>query len=206
MNADGTNQIRLTNNQAVDSRPVFSPDGKQLAFSSNRDGNAEVYVMASDGSGSPTRLTYNQGEDYKPDWGSLPQIPVEIKPGSCPTPLNVKAEGALPVAVLRTENFDVTQLDPDSVKLEVVSPLRSRIEDVATPFEPFTGKEQTGDCSEAGSDGFEDLVFKFEAQKLSTALGSTTDGEVRVLNLTGNLKPEFGSLPVVGEDVVVIKK
>ena len=31
--------------------PVFSPDGTQLAFTSNRDGNPEIYIMNLDGSG-----------------------------------------------------------------------------------------------------------------------------------------------------------
>ena len=51
MNADGTNQTRLTNNSASDTYPAFSPDSGQIAFDSNRDGNDEIYVMKADGSG-----------------------------------------------------------------------------------------------------------------------------------------------------------
>ena len=39
--------------------PVWSPDGKRIAFTSERDGNAEIYVMGSDGS-QQTRLTGGQ--------------------------------------------------------------------------------------------------------------------------------------------------
>ena len=39
MNADGTGQVRLTNNAAADSEPAFSPDGQRIAFESARDGN-----------------------------------------------------------------------------------------------------------------------------------------------------------------------
>jgi Tol biopolymer transport system component/C-terminal processing protease CtpA/Prc len=41
-------------------RPVFSPDGKQLAFASDRNGNFDVFVMPATG-GTATRLTYHSG-------------------------------------------------------------------------------------------------------------------------------------------------
>ena len=61
MDSDGNNIDRLTTNSAVDLIPRWSPDGKQIAFSSNRDGNPggvhEVYVMDSNGSGRDNRWT-----------------------------------------------------------------------------------------------------------------------------------------------------
>ena len=50
MNIDGSEQIRLTDNPAVDSDPVWAPDGSRIAFWSRRDGNFEIYVMNADGS------------------------------------------------------------------------------------------------------------------------------------------------------------
>ncbi len=50
MNADGSGVTRLTNNTAVDSVSEWSPDGSRILFSSNRDGNTEIYVMAVPGS------------------------------------------------------------------------------------------------------------------------------------------------------------
>ena len=47
---------RLTSGPGYTSFPHFSPDGKQLAFTSQYDGNTEVYVMPGDG-GEPKRLT-----------------------------------------------------------------------------------------------------------------------------------------------------
>ena len=57
MNADGSGATRLTNNYALDSCPIWSPDGRRIAFRSERDGNGEIYVMNADGSGV-TRLTH----------------------------------------------------------------------------------------------------------------------------------------------------
>ena len=65
MDADGTNQVRLTNNSAFDSEPNWSPDGTKIVFRSDRDGNREVYVMNADGT-NQTRLTNDAGRDMQP--------------------------------------------------------------------------------------------------------------------------------------------
>jgi hypothetical protein len=67
MNADGSEQTRLTDNPASDSDPTWSVDGQKIAFSSNRDGNWQIYAMNADGSGQ-TRLTDNRANDAYPAW------------------------------------------------------------------------------------------------------------------------------------------
>jgi len=47
---DGSNRRQLTHNHAADNHPVWSPDGAQIAFVSDRDGNRALYIMNSDGS------------------------------------------------------------------------------------------------------------------------------------------------------------
>lgn len=59
--------VRLTNNNAQDTTPSWSPDGKRIAFASNRDGKSEIYVMDVDGS-NITRLTNNFAGDDFPRW------------------------------------------------------------------------------------------------------------------------------------------
>jgi TolB protein len=44
--ADGNNLRRLTAGPTWDGRSVYAPDGSKLAFVSNREGNAEIYVMS----------------------------------------------------------------------------------------------------------------------------------------------------------------
>jgi hypothetical protein len=124
------------------------------------------------------------------------EVDIDIKPMSWPNPLNVNNKGVLPVAILGTEDFDVSQIDPASILLEGVSPLRWALEDVGTVGDPL-----------AGPDGITDLSLKFAAQEIVAALGDVTDGEVVTLHLTGNLKEEFGGTPIEGEDVMrIIKK
>jgi hypothetical protein len=137
-------------------------------------------------------------------------VPVDIKPQSCPNPINTKDKGRLPVAILGSETFDVTQIDPTTIRLEHlagVSPVTWALEDTATPYEPYTGKEDIYDCTEDGPDGYLDLVVMFDTQELIAALGEMHDGDVLVLHLTGNLMPNYGGTPIAGEDIVwIIKK
>jgi hypothetical protein len=133
------------------------------------------------------------------------QVPIDIKPGSCPNPVNVKSKGVLPVAVVGTSSFDVTQVDPASVLLEGVAPLRWAYVDSTSPFEPFLGKQDCqADCDALCPDGSLDFVLNFNRQEIIAALGDVADGECVTLDLTGNLKEEFGGTPIMGEDVILI--
>jgi len=64
---DGRNVQRLTVNRARDVYPRFSPDGKWIAFSSDRNGNLDVYVMPSAG-GNVKQLTFHSSEDSVLNW------------------------------------------------------------------------------------------------------------------------------------------
>ena len=64
---DGSDVRRLTDHTARDAYPRFSPDGKQIAFSSNRDGNYDVFVVAASG-GKPRQLTFHSADDGVVNW------------------------------------------------------------------------------------------------------------------------------------------
>lgn len=68
-NIDGSDFIQLTNDDTNNYNPKISPDGTQIAYLSNRDGNQEVYVMNLDGS-KQTRLTKNRILDGDPAWST----------------------------------------------------------------------------------------------------------------------------------------
>jgi len=66
---DGQGVRRLTNNRSVDISPAWSPDGRQIAFVSDRAGSPQIYVMDKDGDGSGARrLTFNGGYNTSPAW------------------------------------------------------------------------------------------------------------------------------------------
>jgi tricorn protease len=66
-NEDGSSVVRLTDNTGRDVYPRFSPDGRWIAFSSNRYGNYDVFVVPASG-GAAKRLTYHTGSDEVVGW------------------------------------------------------------------------------------------------------------------------------------------
>jgi Tol biopolymer transport system component len=69
INADGSEQTRLTNDRHNDGNPDWSPDGTKIAFESIRPGGIayEIWVMNADGS-DPRMLTSNDANDLNPSW------------------------------------------------------------------------------------------------------------------------------------------
>jgi TolB protein len=66
MNADGSNQVRLTYSQYADNEPMFSPDGRLIVFVSQRAGGHKLFIMNADGS-DQRQLTDGQADqEYDP--------------------------------------------------------------------------------------------------------------------------------------------
>jgi tricorn protease len=61
--AEGGRATRLTSHPARDVQPVISPDGRTIAFASNRSGNFDVYLMPTTG-GPPRQLTFHSGAEF----------------------------------------------------------------------------------------------------------------------------------------------
>jgi len=135
-------------------------------------------------------------------------VPADIKPGSCPNPFNLKARGKLPVALLGTEDFDITMIDPMTIEIRStldgpgVPALMWDWNDVGTPFEG-----ELCDCHQEGADGYMDLTLKFDRQEMVEVLGLNEDsGETVPLMLVGNLYGVDGELGhmFMGSDCVWI--
>lgn len=129
-----------------------------------------------------------------------PVLPVDVKPGSDINPLNLKSNGVLPVAILGSETFDVTRIDPTSLRLNGVAPLRWSYEDVCGHDDMGMDPDMNGDDGEM-PDGYDDMTLKFSTQEIAAALGEDLSrGDIVILTMTGDVD---GST-VSGEETVWI--
>ncbi|MFP5212255.1 MAG: hypothetical protein ACLGPL_02645 [Acidobacteriota bacterium] len=124
---------------------------------------------------------------------------VDIKPGSCENPVNVKSKGIVTVAVLGSADLEAADVaastqfslqTPDGIS---ITPVRYSIEDVAT----------AGVCDEETPDGYADIILKFRTQQLAAALGPVARGDVVELTLVGTANDE---VVLSGSDKILIKK
>lgn len=104
------------------------------------------------------------------------EVNIDIKPGSYPNSINLGSKGLVPVAVLTTNSFDASTVDPSTVEFAGASPVRWTMEDV-------------------DFDGDMDLLFHFKTQELSLNENSTEAA------LTGTT---YGGQPIEGTDTVNI--
>lgn len=65
--ANGGQARQITTNPAYDAYPVWSPDSRQIAFASSREGSMDIYVVGKDG-GVPRRVTTDSGDEYPMAW------------------------------------------------------------------------------------------------------------------------------------------
>jgi hypothetical protein len=143
-----------------------------------------------------------------------PTVQLDIKPGSCPSPLNVRSRGVLPVAILGSDDTDVTSIDPETILITregfedvvPVAPIRYSYDDVGTPSEG-----DLCDCDHPGeddldedinADGITDLTLKFSVPELVDGLGLKDVASGTIIPLTIVGESEDGTF--MGEDCVKI--
>ena len=71
-NIDGSNRRRLTTHPDSETAPAWSPDGKEIAFTSDRTGRPQIYIMNADGSGQARRLPIPDPEADRATWSPAP--------------------------------------------------------------------------------------------------------------------------------------
>lgn len=129
--------------------------------------------------------------------GPAQTLSLDVHPGSCPNPINVKSQGTTSAAILGAADVIVREIDTSSILLEGVAPIGTAYEDVATP-----ASGDTCSCTTAGKDRFEDLTLKFDTQELVAALGTPLPAEERVVRMTGRF---LDGTPFVSQDCIVLK-
>jgi tricorn protease len=96
---EGGEAQRIVTGQLRNSRPIFSPDGSQIAFTGIYDGNADVYVVPAAG-GEARRLTYHPGYDsavgWAPDGSKILMESYRATPRDLPKLFTVPLAGGFP--------------------------------------------------------------------------------------------------------------
>ena len=94
-----------------DYRPDWSPDGRRIAFTSNRSGNPEIYVMNADGS-DPVRLTFSNGaSSVAPDWSpNGQQIVFQSNRDFYPAFPNLEFDPGSEIYVMKADGSEVRRL------------------------------------------------------------------------------------------------
>jgi probable HAF family extracellular repeat protein len=107
------------------------------------------------------------------------KISIDIKPGQFPNDINPKSQGKIPVAILTTDTFDATTVDPSTVRFGAngteAAAVQSALEDV-------------------NGDGRTDMILQFNTQGTGIACGATS------ASLTGET---FAGQPIQGSDAIV---
>lgn len=183
---DGSNDRMVLDDEYFNRPENYNPvDGQSLLMRSDRaDGNMHIFKMTVDGT-EIVQLTdgsYNDDRaSYSPNAHELlyrrtplesgpsqlvikrivQLIEIDIRPCSLPNNINLKSEGKVPVAILTTDNFDASNIDPSTIEFAGASPLKWHLKDVDL-------------------DGDMDLVLHFKTQELDlteNSVEATLTGE-----------------------------
>jgi tricorn protease len=132
---------RLTTHFGTETNPVFSPDGKTIAFSGQYDGNTDVYIVPSEG-GEPKRLTYHPYGDIVRGW-TVDGERVLFASGrdTVPVPFNrlwtVSIDGGIPES-LPLPMADKGVYSPDGTRMAYV-----RLQDATQTWRHYRGGQTT---------------------------------------------------------------
>jgi uncharacterized protein YjdB len=156
---------KLTPDTTSASDPAFSPDGSRIAFVSQRDGNAEIYVMNADGTGS-TRITNDPQADGRPSFTPDGQALVFH---------SARTAGKQQIWVVNVDGTALTQLTRDSVNSSpTVSPDGQTIAYVST-------RNKDGDIWLMARDGSNQRQFTRSPQQRESEPRFLRDGTLAYL-------------------------
>ena len=192
---------------------------------------ANIWCNQTDTTTEPGVDPDNPDPEQPPGTVILPIVPVafDIKPGSCPNPLNVKSHGRetftedkddqnlmaakenprqserpdVPKAVLPVAIVGTEEFDVADI--DPTSVMLEGVPALRWGFEdvttPLHEQAQECECNTLGPDGIGDLTLKFDRAAIIAALGEVYDRDTISLTVTGEL---YGGTPIEGTDCVVI--
>ena len=165
------------------------PSGESITNSFSVPGfsaTASISVIGIDDLGNSIIVTDEDSCVFLPP--SIILVDIDVKPGSDPNSVNSKSKGVLPVAILTTDTFDATTVDPETVIFDI--------------FE-INGSTPPNKCAieDVDGDGDLDLVCHFSIPDIEKKCQGIVDG--RVVHATGQILADtFGGLPIQGLDSI----
>jgi Tol biopolymer transport system component len=200
MNADGSSQTRLTNNQFQDQRAAWSPDGTKIAFDSYRDGDVEVFVMNADGTGE-TQITNNTtAHDSDPAWspdGAKIAFASDRDNGSSYEIYVMNADGSAQTRL--TSNFDWDRnpvWSPDGSKIAFGGLRVTLGGEIYVMNADGTGETRIGSEDGGGPAWSPDGArLAFHSCRLEGCHETTTQWEVYTMNPDGSNETQLTSSP-----------
>jgi eukaryotic-like serine/threonine-protein kinase len=188
--AHGNNR-RLTFDPATENFPVWTPDGKQIVFTSDRGGHRDLYMHAADGSGED-QLLLKTDEDKAPEGFSRDGrylLYSSINPKTRNDIWILPMEGdRKPVLFLRTEfNEMFAQFSPDGRWIAYESNESGSYEVYVKPFSPGAGTEISGGKFMVSKGG--GVAPQWRGKQL---LYTTLDGRVMAVDVTTDKTFQFG--------------
>ncbi len=161
---------------------LSSPDADRLYVGNSAEERIQTFSIAPDGSleetGEPVGVQDDLGRlprgmiYYRP--AAITKIPIDIKPENRTNPVNPRSHGVTPVALLGTEDFDVTTVD--------VTTLRFGPDEAAPAHDLTDGWPYNDPLRDVNCDGFVDLLVHFKTQETGILCGDTE------ATLTGTLQ------------------
>jgi Tol biopolymer transport system component len=195
LNLARASETRLTSGPAYNANPVWSPDGTQIAFSSNRDGGPNLYVRAADGSGSDRLLLKNADRKWPRDWspdGKFLLFDVQTPKGSEMWKLDLAASGGEPKASPYLQKGGVQGcFSPDGHYVAYVSHESGVSEVYVRPFAPDAPPADVASVK-VSSHGGESPCWRSDGKELLyVTRGSPGNPKIWAADVT--LKPSFGA-------------
>jgi eukaryotic-like serine/threonine-protein kinase len=139
-------KTRLTFNPGVNAEPVWSPDGRVIAFNSSRSGRINLYEKAADGTGRTIPLVVDDGNEFFANWSSDGRYLVYQRLAGQSSRLELwvlpLSGNRKPFPLLRDRQFDVSEpaLSPNGRWLAYVSSESGHPDVYVVPFLHGSGK------------------------------------------------------------------
>jgi len=196
-------RIPVANFRGSNSAPAWSPDSRTLAVALTRDGLSQIYLVAADGSGAPTRLTSSSAIDteprYAPDGRS---IYFTSDRGGSPQIYRMPASGGDPVRLTFGSPYNVSpRVSPDGKTLAFLTRRDGRflvaLKDLSSGTEQLLsdgGREESPSFAPNGRW----IMYATQSGGRDSLMAVSVDGRVkqRLTSAAGDIRePTWGPLP-----------